>query len=378
MLGWIEKVVPQPPVNSPVPVVVEKAIKAEESPIGAKSGLARQGQSKKNPLERMIECQRQEGPALLSLFTLAGRGVLTWLSEGLGKVMPQPAQNSVTLQETITLQEVGQSFEASIDIPDVTEVQSIHEEADEDGLEMQGPNEEEGNGELQSSSDNNAPEKSGGKKVFTWLIEGFGKMVPQPENMKKNEVSAEEADNERTAEENTAKRGRDLRNSSNKAFLTSSVFGWFAQGLEKVMPHPVSKAKQDGQSVEVEGSGPGQEMCTLPKNVVEFFVENDHEIQEEVMCWEYEAEHPVGAPPGPLRQGGTEQEGKRDASDSHALVVAVSEKAEAVDATGETCLQEEEEERKTATLGPEGTAGRIHIHGGSSEDPNLNRFQQSN
>lgn len=41
--------------------------------------------------------------------------------------------------------------------------------------------------------------------------------------------------------------GRDLRNSSNKAFLASSVFGWFAQGLEKVMPHPVNKATHGGQ-----------------------------------------------------------------------------------------------------------------------------------
>lgn len=51
MLGWIEKVVPQPPVNSPVPVVVEKAIKAEESPVGARSGLSRQVSEQWTPEE---------------------------------------------------------------------------------------------------------------------------------------------------------------------------------------------------------------------------------------------------------------------------------------------------------------------------------------
>lgn len=34
---------------------------------------------------------------------------------------------------------------------------------------------------------------SGGKKVFTWLLEGFDQMIPQPENMKNAQISAEEA-----------------------------------------------------------------------------------------------------------------------------------------------------------------------------------------
>lgn len=275
MLGWIEKVVPQPPVSSRIPVVVEKDAKVAESPVGASYGFARLKQqpegSPRNASEGPVKDDSVGTQDRVSTTESTGRGVLTWLSEGLGKVMPQPTQNSVTLQETLTVQEVGQSFEASFDIPDVTEVQSIHDD-EEDAIEILDSDDEENFSELQSSSDNNCPDKSG-KKVISWLMEGFGKMVPQPENMKKNE--------ERTTKENTSKGGSlptsppSTSGAKHGASLDSqsglsvslfprslggnggSIFGWVVQGLEKVLPQPVSQTNE--QNVEAECSGPGQD-----------------------------------------------------------------------------------------------------------------------
>ncbi|XP_042293695.1 cyclic nucleotide-gated cation channel beta-1-like [Sceloporus undulatus] len=253
MLGWIEKVVPQPPASSPIRVIVEKEVQAAAACEEAKARLARQ----------LPEAQ----PG--------------YLTEGLGKVIPQPVGQSTPVK----LQAVAKSFEASVDIPDVTEVQSIKYE-DEDEIEVTDldAEEDEEHSELQSSSDNNTPDKIGGKKVLTWLVEGFGKMMPQPENMRKTEEGVSEG---RDAEQAICKdrsRGTPGKGTSSPSasgpqhrtptgsqsnlslslFPRSlggdgiSVFEWLVQGLERVMPQPVPKATQDGQRIEDAEMGSGQ------------------------------------------------------------------------------------------------------------------------
>lgn len=45
-------------------------------------------------------------------------------------------------------------------------------------------------------------------------------------------------------------------------FLLGSMFGWFVQGLEKVMPQPVSREKQDTQVCSLQrGDGGMEVMC---------------------------------------------------------------------------------------------------------------------
>ncbi|XP_033014564.1 cyclic nucleotide-gated cation channel beta-1-like [Lacerta agilis] len=273
MLGWIEKVVPQPPVSSPILVVVEKDTQAvEAAPVTARQLIERSPRS-------AAEGFKEHAPAIrdsVSTTDSPGRGVLTWISQGLGKVMPQPAQNS-----PVMLQEAAKSFEASIDIPDVTEVQSIKdekEEEEEEEIVSVTEEEEEEQDELYSSSDNNALDKIGGKKVITWIMEGFEKMMPQPENMKKMEEgtpgdqAAQWAQKENSPASPPSAPGTKHRASTDSQSTRSlslfprtlggdgsSVLDWFVQGLEKVMPQPVTRGKEDGQSTEAADLGPGQE-----------------------------------------------------------------------------------------------------------------------
>ncbi|XP_053126495.1 cyclic nucleotide-gated cation channel beta-1 isoform X2 [Hemicordylus capensis] len=262
--------------------------------------------------------------------------------------MPQPAQNAVPLQE------VGKSFEASIEIPDVTEVQIIEDEEEELEITVLELDEaEEEPGELQSSSDNNALDKIGGKKVFTWLKEGFEKMIPQPENMKKAEERSPEkqaaGEGDFPASPPSAVGAKHRVSTASLSGLSvslfprtlggdgSSVFTWLVQGLEKVIPQPVSPAKPDGQCMEAAALAPGQGISTLPKRQRDgaALAESDEdEICEEVRCWTCEADCPVGTPPSP----------QRETSDGCALVVARPDQVKARGAAVDSSLQAEEEE----------------------------------
>lgn len=52
------------------------------------------------------------------------------------------------------------------------------------------------------------------------------------------------------------------KSASDSFFLLSSMFGWFVQGLEKVMPQPVSREKQDTQVRSLQrGNGGVEAMC---------------------------------------------------------------------------------------------------------------------
>ncbi|CAI5781971.1 Hypothetical predicted protein [Podarcis lilfordi] len=270
MLGWIEKVIPQPPVSSPIAVVVGKDTQADQ--IAVESGPISARQLTERSPGSVAEGFKEHARDSISTTDSPGRGVLSWISQGLEKVMPQPAQNS-----PVMLQEAAKSFEASIDIPDVTEVQSIEEEKEEEEEIVSVIDEEEEQNELYYSSDNNAPDKIGGKKVITWIWEGFGKMMPQPENMKKMEEgtpgnqAAQRAQKGSLPASPLSEPGMKHRASTDNQSTRSlslfprtlggdgtSVIDWFVQGLEKVMPQPVTKGKEDGQSAEAADLSPGQ------------------------------------------------------------------------------------------------------------------------
>ncbi|XP_034281481.1 uncharacterized protein LOC117670447 [Pantherophis guttatus] len=260
MFDWIEKVVPQPPVKIHVSVVGEKDAPVEQSVAVDGPELAKKLPKGDccNPAEASIP---EEGLGTMDLWLpreRAGQGLLFWLSQRLQKTIPQ-------------LPESSQVLEASIDIPEEMEIQSFHEEEEELAITVLESEEE---SEVQSSSDSNTPDNTNGGKVFTWLMEGFEKLMPQPENRKKTEERipgrAAEADLKGSGRVTSqsdplpgsppSSTGAMNGTSDKQSYLSlplfpqrpggngaQSLFKCFLQGLEKVMPQPVTKAKQDGQ-----------------------------------------------------------------------------------------------------------------------------------
>ncbi|KAK2545794.1 hypothetical protein Q9966_000877 [Columba livia] len=201
MLGWFERVVPQPPLphlteeTPPAPVQEPKPAKAPTGKAGGPGDAADHAHTKE--VEKKVGFAVSEDPG--SVFESVGSSVLSWISQGLEKVIPQPVPAPGTLQQ------LGKSFETSIDVPDQTEVQILKDE-EEDALEITPFDQEDELDGYESEADLDTGEKEwAGARVLSWLAQGFERMVPQPEVLKKPE------------------------------------------GLEKVMPQPVTREKQDAQ-----------------------------------------------------------------------------------------------------------------------------------
>ncbi|XP_077166474.1 cyclic nucleotide-gated channel beta-1-like [Paroedura picta] len=240
MLSWIERVVPQPPAIPPTPVVVETAVKPE-----LKTKVSKSGRSRKKLLEKKSSRPTSEKkdsvvtPDPVPTTESSGRGVLTWLSEGFVKVVPQPSPRPVCQKDSKTSDAANQTDAQNVvedekkeatgtpdpastaegsgrgvltwlseglekvvpqptepgiilhrdsktsDAANQTEVQKNVE--DEGKLDPSKPSGVEG--EVQPSSDTNAPETAGTKTVFNRLMEEFEKMIPQPDVAKKAEVT---------------------------------------------------------------------------------------------------------------------------------------------------------------------------------------------
>nr|XP_032640849.1 cyclic nucleotide-gated cation channel beta-1-like [Chelonoidis abingdonii] len=296
MLGWIERMLPHPPGTPHQPPLVENGDRKADprvTTVTPRSGEAEQlpkgnstcpgkssnsGQTEGAGKKVTFITTQEPGPSSVSSAESAGRGVLSWLSQELGKVVPQPAQNP-GMRQTIR-----KSFENSLDFPDQTEVQSIKDDDDLLEITTLAPDEDElqDHSELHSSSDNNASEKGTGSRVISWLMQGFGKMIPQPENLNKLEDVAEgkveeaavrEAESKvsktRTAPKGSSQASHSVSGTSQQAstdglsgrgaslFLQTlggdggRVFKWFVQGMEKVIPQPLARVKQDAQAAEV-------------------------------------------------------------------------------------------------------------------------------
>nr|XP_060644077.1 cyclic nucleotide-gated cation channel beta-1-like isoform X1 [Anolis sagrei ordinatus] len=271
MLGWIEKVVPHPPEASPVQVVVEK--EPEKPSADTRSWLARQlpepqpGRLAEVPGKKQEDSNESQDSG--STPKSPGRAVVAWISQGLGRVIPQPAVQDAHP----SLQAVAKSFEASMDIQDVTEVQDLND-GDEFGFEVTDLDNEDNEGNnLLSDSDQHPLGQIGGKKVLTWLAQGFEKIMPHPGYTGYVEEGDSDSEAEMAEEPGAPLPGKDpcpsaspcsagAKHRTSTASQSSlsvslfprslggdgvSVFEWLSQELEKVMPHPVSKTDENGQ-----------------------------------------------------------------------------------------------------------------------------------
>nr|XP_026651047.1 cyclic nucleotide-gated cation channel beta-1 [Zonotrichia albicollis] len=246
-----------------------------------------------------------------SVFDSVGSSVLSWLSHGLEKVIPQPAPAP-------GLQALGKSFETSIDVADETEVQVIGDE-DDDGLEITPFDAEDdaSEGELES-----APEQWTGQRVLSWLSQGFERILPQPEGMKKPETEPKEK-SEGTVEgtEGTKTQAKSKPSAAGvpsapgaakaaaaqarpepgaalspqpMAMDGTRMFSWFVQGLEKVMPQPVTREKQDTQGVATATSSSVEQIHAAPGEQEETHLimeeMEDGKMNEEMTAWAHQAE----------------------------------------------------------------------------------------
>ncbi|XP_029821370.1 cyclic nucleotide-gated cation channel beta-1 [Manacus vitellinus] len=317
MMGWINRVVPQPPV----PPVTEESPRApaqEPEPVKAPAGKASgptdvAGQARTEELVKKVEFVIPEDTG--SMFESMGSSVRFWLSYGIRRVIPQPVPPPGTLQV------LGKSFETSIDVPDETEVQVLPEE--DDGLDIIPFDPEEDGFE----DDLDAPrEEWVGKRVLSWLSQGFERIVPQPEGMKKLETEQKDQKCEATVEgtkrtETTAKPKPRLSAAMSTSvaetpaaateqpepvttLTTQSValdglrmFIWFVQKLETVLPQPVTRGKQDTQGVASATLSPVEQIHIPPGEPEEthLILEEitDDQVNEdtcEMMAWSHKAE----------------------------------------------------------------------------------------
>ncbi|XP_072729470.1 cyclic nucleotide-gated channel beta-1 isoform X2 [Ciconia boyciana] len=372
MLGWIERVVPQPPVphlteeTSPAPVQDLEPAKASTGKAGGPRDAA--GRSCTEEMEKKVGFAVPEDPG--SVFESVGSSVLSWLSQGLEKVIPQPVPAPGMLQA------LGKSFEMSIDIPDQTEVQILRDE-EEDALEITpfDPEEDELDGCEPEAGSDTSTEEWAGAQVFSWLVQGFERMVPQPEMLKKPEPEPKEQKCEAVVGGTKGAKTQPKSKSSISATKSipgtvepaaakgqlepvatlipqslagdgSSMFAWLVQGLEKVMPQPVTREKQDTEGVAAATSSPVEEIQIVPgepkeTDLILEEIDDDwiNEAACEMMAWGHEADLVADAHPLPPIQEEPQEEENRLWLCS--LSAAVEEKEE----EGKKEEEEEVEER---------------------------------
>ncbi|XP_035754713.1 cyclic nucleotide-gated cation channel beta-1 [Egretta garzetta] len=361
MLGWIERVVPQPPVlqlTEKIPPAPLRDPEQAKAPMGKASGPGDAADhTHAEEMEKRVGFTVPEDA--VSVFESVGSSVLSWISQGLEKVIPQPVPAPGMLQV------LGKSFETSIDVPDQTEVQILRDE-EEDALEI-------------------TPFDQAGTRVLSWLVQGFERMVPQPEMLKKPETELKEQKCEATvggtkgtktqaksksgisatqsilgAAEPAAAEGQPEPMATlvpqSLAGDSSRMFAWLVQGLEKVMPQPVIRAKQDAQGMATAASTPVEEIHIVPGEPEEpdLVLEeiNDAWINEatcEMMAWGREAELVADAHPLPPIQEEPQEEENRLWLCS--LSAAEEEEEEEKEEEGEE-EEEKKEEEVEETAGP--------------------------
>ncbi|XP_074442879.1 cyclic nucleotide-gated channel beta-1 [Larus michahellis] len=291
MLGWIERVVPQPPVPHlteeipPAPVRDPEPAKAPTGKAGGPGDAAAHARTEETEKKVGFAVPEDQG----SVFESVGSSVLSWLSQGLERVIPQP------VPATGTLQALGKSFEMSIDVPDQTEVQILKDEEvdaleitpfDPEEDELDGGGSETGSCGPEAGSDTMLEEWAGAR-VLSWLVQGFERIVPQPETPKKPELELREQKGKAVAGGTKGTKTQAKSKSSISAAQSlpgavepvvaeeqpepvatlippslagdgSRMFAWFVQGLEKVMPQPVTREKQDTQRMFAKPAGSDQ------------------------------------------------------------------------------------------------------------------------
>ncbi|KAM6195393.1 LOW QUALITY PROTEIN: cyclic nucleotide-gated channel beta-1 [Sarcoramphus papa] len=377
MLGWIERVVPQPPAprlmgeTPPAPVRDPEPAKVPMGKAGGPGDAAERARIEE--MEKKVGFVIPEDPG--SVFESVGSSVLSWLSQGLEKVIPQPVPAPGTLQA------LGKSFETSIDVPDQTEVQILRDE-EEDALEITpfDPEEDELDGCESEAGSDTGTEEWAGARVLSWLVQGFERMVPQPEMLKKPELETKEQKCEAAAGGTKGTKTWAKSKSSVSAAQSipvaaepaaaegqpepvatlmprslagdgSRVFAWLVQGLEKVMPQPVTREKQDAQAVATATLSPVEEIHIVPEepeetDLVLEEVDDDwiNEATCEMMAWGREAELVADAHPLPPIQ----EEPREEENRLWLCSLSAAEEEEEEEEKEEEGEEEEEEKKEEA------------------------------
>ncbi|XP_052652467.1 cyclic nucleotide-gated cation channel beta-1 [Harpia harpyja] len=383
MLGWIERVVPQPPVphlTEETPLALVQDPEPAKAPTGKASGPGDAADhARTKEMEKKVGFVVPEDQG--SVFESMGSSVLSWLSQGLEKVIPQPVPAPGTLQA------LGKSFETSIDVPDQTEVQILRDE-EEDALEITpfDPEEDEVDGcEPEAGSDTST--EWAGARVLSWLVQGFERMVPQPEMLKKLEPEPKEQKCEAVAGGTKGTKTQAKSKSSGSAAQSipvaveptaaegqpepvatliprslagdgSRMFAWLVQELEKVMPQPVTREKQDAQGVATATSSPVEEIHIVPgqpeeTNLVLEEIGDDwiNKATCEMMAWGHKAELVADVHPLPPIQEEPQEEENR------LWLCSLSAAEEEKEEEGEE--EEEEEEEEEVEVEVEESAGPL-------------------
>ncbi|XP_072790624.1 LOW QUALITY PROTEIN: cyclic nucleotide-gated channel beta-1 [Taeniopygia guttata] len=302
MMGWIDRVVPQPPVprvTEETPVQELQPAKAPTGKAGGPTDAAERARTEETEKKVTFVVSEDSG----SVFDSVGSSVLSWLSHGLEKVIPQPAPAPAP-----GLQALGKSFETSVDIADETEVQVLGNE-DDDGLEITPFDAEE---DVSEGEPETAPEEWTGTRVLSWLSQGFERILPQPEGMKKPETEPKERSE--GAVEGTEGTEPPAKSQPGAAGTQEAVapgpgaalsaqaaaadrlrmFSWFVQGLEKVMPQPVTREKQDTQGVATATPSPVEQIHAAPGEQEETHLIlkeiDESQIDEAMLAWAHRAE----------------------------------------------------------------------------------------
>ncbi|KAL2300187.1 hypothetical protein Nmel_012151, partial [Mimus melanotis] len=161
-----------------------------------------------------------------------------------------------------------------------------------------------------------APEQWAGQRVLNWLSQGFERILPQPEGMKKPEIEPKEKGEgavEGTKETETQAKPKSSSSAPQSAPAaekgqpeavtalsprsvvgdSARMFSWFVQGLEKVMPQPVTREKQDTQGVATATSTPVEQIHIAPGEQEETHPVlkeiSDDQIIEEMTAWAHKA-----------------------------------------------------------------------------------------
>ncbi|XP_077309933.1 cyclic nucleotide-gated channel beta-1 isoform X3 [Lithobates pipiens] len=250
VLSWLAqglgKVVPQP-VDSPSLSRTNKDI--SEAVV----------KEKQKPVIETVEKKTENGPT--GQTESSSVGVLSWLSHGLDKVVPQPtwahrssissSQQSAPEEQKLQVEEKAEKLE-EMNIPPVS---PVHTPAPVPAAAPE-PVPAEAPPAPTSEVEAAVSDKGSGSGVLTWLMQGLGKVVPQPETPV---VVAKKVEEEKPKEEEASAQTQATRKDSK-----ARVLSWITQGLEKVIPQPVTK--QDSQNVmlcQVE------QICILPSETAE-------------------------------------------------------------------------------------------------------------
>lgn len=275
MFSWIEKVVPQPPETpknsgSRAEEQEEQATPAEEAEEGKPATPSKASDARDEAVVKAATeaAQSKTFGAGQSTEPDSGKsaagGVLTWLAQGLGKVVPQPL-DSPTLSRA--------NHEGGDDTTDQKEKDLVAEAKKAGNVSSQGQG--------SSSSD------SAAVGVLSWIAQGLEKVVPQPT------WSPTQGRAHGTPEEEAAHKGKETKviegpplpdpspvpppaptppaasvqllstpaaeSSSMVATATdkgagAGVLSWLMQGLDKVMPRPDMEALKKVEEVKVEYS----------------------------------------------------------------------------------------------------------------------------